>query len=850
MQNKDQKHIRKGRIVRKCIIAIMTLGVLFGSLKLATRAVFDESSTTTIKANDIEDATLIIGTHLIHLNALNEQLYETALQSASDSAQNQIYYKSELAGGAWVDITDAGSVNAIASDAVPVESGVIENLRVRYHTKSDKITYDLMTGQTVNLFELSNIYNLENMPELEPLKLQYDILKDKSSKTKSDKYNQTLTAKFFQTNVQDEVTEECDAQLKTLQSYYELLAANDADSQEMDMVIKCMEAVDARRRARVYGNVASPYLDDLLQVLQGISSAKDFPKEYQVDSDLAGGASDSVQNLQNGVIEAEGLMLADGTGIISHEQYTEYNNLIAGATANDNRKCETATDHLTYLNNINSSTVLKKEEELNYITGSLEGKADEAFQSALGAGNSAEYKAQSQNANVSRAVLNSLLKKQLSELNAIRLEMQFILEAKIERMEAEDARNFIAQRLDEVPALTARVKADAFQTHANGSIEEYRLWLQESYDNLDKNSTKNQLALLEEQKRKYQQLAQEAYDNNDLAGADKYNELLTQVDSQIDAAGGGVAGAIENAKQNALEAIRNGDTDTARTNLNTINELAGNNPAAAASAAGDIQSAAENQSASMNGAANGSEEPQEGTEEGEETSGGTEEGKETSGGTDVNAMDSLAADAGKIQEENAGSGIGNMNASDALALLEDILGGPFSRLDNKAQAELILAIHKFALFTNRNDMKNQAATLATEAFNGNNTYLYTQYKDGNIEYVSTKLLDSCLGYRYIFNNSEKELTISKKGIYEIYHAFSNIVSYYDGKDRSLKEKEMTKPATFQKVIYLDEGYTQEQYKCYSYYIVNCDYAVLTTEETESAADELYNALVEAMSPAE
>ena len=73
--------------------------------------VFDEAQAVRYEeyaaSHTIEDSTLLIGTYLIHLQALTDELYEKALESASDSNQMNVYYKSELASGTWMDITDA-----------------------------------------------------------------------------------------------------------------------------------------------------------------------------------------------------------------------------------------------------------------------------------------------------------------------------------------------------------------------------------------------------------------------------------------------------------------------------------------------------------------------------------------------------------------------------------------------------------------------------------------------------------------------------------------------------------------------------------------------------------------------
>ncbi len=106
----------------------LALALLLG--KNAAVALFDQNKAVHIKPSEIENATLIIGTHLIYLHSLNEGIYEIAVQSASDSGQDRRYYKSELAGGTWMDITYAESIRDISAGGTIADESVIERLYI------------------------------------------------------------------------------------------------------------------------------------------------------------------------------------------------------------------------------------------------------------------------------------------------------------------------------------------------------------------------------------------------------------------------------------------------------------------------------------------------------------------------------------------------------------------------------------------------------------------------------------------------------------------------------------------------------------------------------------------------
>lgn len=109
------------------------------------------------------NGTLIIGTHLIYMGALNEQIYKIAQKSESDSSQ-----------------TDS-----------------IAELYFTHHTRSDGVTYNLKKNVLVGVFEIYDAHDLENMAEPEPLKIQYDALKEQNDKSDTTSRNIKLIGQFF-----------------------------------------------------------------------------------------------------------------------------------------------------------------------------------------------------------------------------------------------------------------------------------------------------------------------------------------------------------------------------------------------------------------------------------------------------------------------------------------------------------------------------------------------------------------------------------------------------------------------------------------------------------------------------
>ena len=166
---------RKGTMLLSLALVLL---IAVGTLTVLVQAVWNEEAAVHITPSEIENSTLAIGTHLIHLSALTNELYEIASDSADDSGQTEIYYKSELSDGTWFNITTASSLEDITTGGTPVLESEIAELFFTHHTKSDGITYDLRTGQAVNPYDIVDPYDIETFDELLPLKNQYEMIKE------------------------------------------------------------------------------------------------------------------------------------------------------------------------------------------------------------------------------------------------------------------------------------------------------------------------------------------------------------------------------------------------------------------------------------------------------------------------------------------------------------------------------------------------------------------------------------------------------------------------------------------------------------------------------------------------
>ncbi|MCR5790479.1 MAG: hypothetical protein K6G83_11390 [Lachnospiraceae bacterium] len=267
MKNKQtgiKKRIWQGAAV------VLTVALVAAFFMTDAFAVFSEKSAMKYKQyaseHEVEDSVMFIGTYLIHINAMTDALYQQATQSGSDANQNAVYYKSELAGGAWFDITNAEGLDDIMDSAEAVSEDEIGDLFVQYYVDAQGNMTNVMTGDSVNPFDIPDPYDLKKLPELQNLWIQYagsadaeeisedDYLKKKNSQNagtiRGDVYCYQLLTTFFGLDLSDEETDQYDADLARLFACYQSMKSSGQD-EEADIIYSLMKKVDDARRAVV-----------------------------------------------------------------------------------------------------------------------------------------------------------------------------------------------------------------------------------------------------------------------------------------------------------------------------------------------------------------------------------------------------------------------------------------------------------------------------------------------------------------------------------------------------------------------------------------------------------------------
>ncbi len=521
---------RKPAIKIGIITAIAIVAGLIWHFGISSSALFDSDKAVHIDPDIIEDSTLIIGTHLIYIHSLNDEIYNIALDSASDSGQEKMYYKSELAGGLWFDITDATSLKDISTSGVIAENSEIAELDMTHHTRSDGITYDLRTNQPVCIFDIYDVYDLENMPELEALKMQYDTMKESGSKSKMAKRNLALVQNFFAMSVKNDVTERCDTQINALQRYYQELVANNASSSETEMVLKVMEKVDNARKAAVFTLVDNG-LSTLQDSVADVSDEDDDNAE--MDDTLITAIGNSQYSLGESMSEAEGNMLAKGDTVMSETEYTLSNNMISNAESSNYSGCDTSNYKLQYLDNISNGRIVDRTNELKLLEEMID-SADIKYGVGLSSGVTQQYN-ELVARNASNAALQNRIKEDVVNTNAIRGELQFLIQGKTDRLESEEAQSYVLERIQDAAKFKTVIKTDAYESSLRDNVSLYVEWLNDLLKNVKSEGTsQTKSESLYEQKADLQEQKLTALDSLDLDTAKRIDAQIEEIDKDID----------------------------------------------------------------------------------------------------------------------------------------------------------------------------------------------------------------------------------------------------------------------------------------------------------------------------
>ena len=400
---KERKNVSQKRaLLRKSLsvkVIVTTMLVLSFMGENTSHAMFDEASAVHIAPEEIGEATLAVGTHLIYIDAADDTIYEIAAQSAEQSGQTEMYYKSEFGGGAWYCLDSAQSLEDITEGAVKAKDSEIAELLFTHHTREDGITYDLLTGEAVNIFSLTDPYSLSKLPELDELANQMQVMEASGADV-------LLITDFFAQDMQDEQTGQLDMALEALERSYRNIVSEEGSGTGAQMLRQVMGRADAERRGIVYGKLADS--------LNGLMDTAASGKLTEGGSELLTVIGNTLKKVQERVdaLADEGLYSSDALSALTavEDQLTE--EVLQAVENEDYAALKSRLSELGVLDNIRSGVSTDMEAEKRLLDERL---IPEAQRLADGAGGSTAGKEMEYYEEVSAELAKELSGDSLSE---------------------------------------------------------------------------------------------------------------------------------------------------------------------------------------------------------------------------------------------------------------------------------------------------------------------------------------------------------------------------------------------------------------------------------------------------
>ncbi len=884
-----------------CILVIAIAIAVIGAGEMLASAALDYGNPEIVRSvhvsdSEIEEATMVIGSHLIHINGLTAELYEKANESANYFNQNQMYYKSELAGGAWFAITDATSIADIATKGLAIDKSVIEALEFTHKTGADGITIDLITGQPVSIFDIDSPYNLSAMEELEPIRIQYQMLQEKNDKTDSDNVYLDMIMKFLDEDIQTDETKTIDETLKKIEEYKNGLIERDKPSRWSEKTEEIMVGVDAERRV-----ISLMKLADLLDVLNYHSTGMTHPSEkeaeqnaeaggglagllpglfggeeeasgdggsagtdeenaegdgeaegeegeeeeeelpdFVINSDIVAAVGDCIKNVEESINEYSAKCLSDSSETTSGKaEYRYISDFLKEVRKPDTAACDRLMEMLCDLQNILDGVIEDQSSELETLAADLVQEALSKYRTDLSAGESSEYR-KAKDAGSSQSVLSIKLTDQKTATNADRLEYQTMLDAQFKRMDNAEAQGYVLQLIDGVADLRALIREDEAKPYLMETVEEHLVWLRKEYAKLVKDSNdSSEMSQLEAEKSELSKKRQDALDRGELDEAARLEAEMEAKQRDI------------NSLAEKLNAILNSPDSSEADKAKARAAMGDSNTSAVlAGLADDLSSLIrsgdsdgfENQLEAL--AAVAQLDPVAGATALQQIKDALDGATELDADTlDVlnSALDDAAAGLENVTDA-FGSGIGDYSVNSLAALVDSVLkslfGTDFDSSSSMQQAAAILALEWIGEETGADNSLELAAKLAKKAVKKGNIYLFDKYSKETKEHMSLQTLGNVLGYRYIFSDVHDRVTLKKASRF---YSFTVGDVNYETTGGTVK---ILKAAPKQmNTVYISADDCKQIFGIKTEYLQKAAYGIAVTAETESNAKQIYESIM-------
>lgn len=421
-------------------------------------------------ADQFPDKTIIIGTHAIVLDALTQELLSVATQSAKDSNQNKIYFKSDINKGTWYDISASDSVLQISvtKDNI-VTNTEINAVPLTHYTKATGETVDLTTGKTVPVSDFSDFSDPSKFPEMGEVvqqkgiqnALKENITGDKDEKKqKKELYESKLSSiDRALARITDSRVEEYTKTIKSMESMIGSMQKDGKTSSEsIEAAVEQKMNVEKERKALCYQLEIDRLNDETTKL------------DYEKCKDLIDTYATAITNMQGTLAEVGASNTAEGDGN-SNDSNKTVNPLDAmekqyakamqeAAMKNDASAMKQATEDIAAIKNLKSGNENisneEKKKQLAILKQAKEMAMGSVRESINNANNSEELK-NAKSDNSSQAALDKIREDIAQNVADALSNLVSIDERMVDRLET-------AKEKDAVLASTEAIFTDAVNT--------------------------------------------------------------------------------------------------------------------------------------------------------------------------------------------------------------------------------------------------------------------------------------------------------------------------------------------------------------------------------------------------
>ena len=881
------------RVVSVIIVLIMMITPMMQMLNVNANPEIqgEDELIEAVKVNDteIEKSSLIIGSYIIHLNGLTDDVFHMAKESANEFSQANMYYKSELADGKWFDVTSASSLEDIISEGMPIEREEIEQLNFTHKVSSTGEVTDLRYGYRISAFDVKAPYSLWDLEELKALKTQYELISEKKIKTDSDKKNMEMIQSFYEKSIRTSKTDQYDDIITGLERYKNVLPGRGKTATWIEEVQKVMKHTDALRRVEAF-QILAANLEILLNDISGQENSsveeegeteEEMTEEEMIDfyvnADLVEAVGDAIDNVEQSILEKSTQILTEGNTSDSLARYQYSNDLMNGITKSTQGReydnlpwyyrwyllwikvrstsaieynvtiCDTATQKLVDITNISSGVIVDINSERT-TAEEISIAAYETYKEKLSAGIGEAYK-DAVVENKSQAAKEQCLSEQKRDTNVARQEYQGVLFSYFERLSNKSMQQYVEKLLNEISDLEALVPEDAVKSYQLETVTEHREWLRDMLAQAMLNSSdSSEMDKLTEAMSDLEKQRQEALDNNNLKGEKKIAADMEALQGEID--------KLVESLVNELDSPYSTEAEKARA-LAGLGD--GNATALLNSLSSDIASGIRN----MNGTGTTSSGVAYSQKEAEELKNKMEifssisafapdaaaqalkDIEEAVAGASLQNnefVEDIQATIGVVKEkiEDGQKGnLTNIDSEELISMLENILGCTLEEATAIDFSGAVLALSRFGYEHNNREARSLAITYAAEMYDLSHVYIYPKVETEKKEYVSVRAIGQVLDYRYVFDDAHYSATLSKG---KSYHTFTKDLKDYSYTGK--KTGKLTTNVVFQDTLYLGNADAKKIYNIEAGYVHGSKYAIVVTEQVEKRTKEFYDWMVE------